>query len=62
MIGCFRINQLTDLYSNESMTDLCCMSFTSKGTNEILVAGRQGTMYKIDIDKGLITSTASLSV
>lgn len=41
------------------MTDLSCMSFTSKGTNEILVAGRQPHMYKIDIEKGVITSTAS---
>lgn len=43
--------------SHESMTDLRCMSFTSKGSNEILVAGCQSQMYKIDVYKGVITST-----
>jgi len=36
------------------------MSFTSKGTNELLVAGCQAYMYKIDIDKGVITSTVGM--
>jgi len=44
------------------MTDLCCMSFTSKGTNELLVAGCQAYMYKIDIDKGIITSTVGVGL
>jgi PAB-dependent poly(A)-specific ribonuclease subunit 2 len=30
------------------------MSFASKGTNEILVAGLQDTMYVIDVNKGEI--------
>lgn len=33
------------------------MNFTSKGTREILVAGCQDTMFKIDIEKGTITDT-----
>jgi len=39
---------------HEDMKDLRCMSFTSKGTNEILVAGHQDTMFVIDVDKGEI--------
>lgn len=34
------------------MKDLRCMSFTSKGTAEILVAGLQDTMLVIDLNKG----------
>lgn len=34
------------------MKDLRCMSFTSKGTAEILVAGLQDTMLVIDLIKG----------
>jgi len=37
------------------MKDLRCVSFTSKGTTEILVAGAQNIMFSIDIDKGVIT-------
>lgn len=37
------------------MVSLCCMSFLGKDTPEILVAGCQGTMYKIDVEKGFIT-------
>ncbi len=37
------------------MRDLYCMSFTSRGTSEILVAGCQNTMYLIDVNKGEIT-------
>ena len=36
------------------------MAFTSKGVHEVLVAGCQETMYKIDVDKGVITSTVCL--
>lgn len=34
------------------MKDLKCMSFTSKGTAEIIVAGLQNTMFVIDLIKG----------
>ncbi|KAF2262002.1 PAB-dependent poly(A)-specific ribonuclease subunit PAN2 [Lojkania enalia] len=44
------------LTSNE-FHDLHCMNFTSKGTREILVAGCQESMFKIDVDKGVITDT-----
>jgi PAB-dependent poly(A)-specific ribonuclease subunit 2 len=35
------------------------MNFTSKGTREILVAGCQEQMFKIDVEKGTITDTVS---
>ncbi|KAF2737040.1 PAB-dependent poly(A)-specific ribonuclease subunit PAN2 [Polyplosphaeria fusca] len=37
--------------------DLKCMNFTSKGTREILVAGCQDRMFKVDVDKGAVTDT-----
>ncbi|KAI9826617.1 MAG: poly(A)-specific ribonuclease [Thelocarpon impressellum] len=40
---------------HENMTDLRCMSYTSKGTSEIIVAGLQNSMFTIDVDKGQIT-------
>jgi PAB-dependent poly(A)-specific ribonuclease subunit 2 len=30
------------------------MSFTSKGTSELLVAGLQDVMFTIDIEKGIV--------
>ncbi|RYO75169.1 hypothetical protein DL764_010563 [Monosporascus ibericus] len=40
---------------HEDMKDLRCMSFTSKGTAEILVAGEQDKMFVIDVHKGEVT-------
>ncbi|KAH8816153.1 PAB-dependent poly(A)-specific ribonuclease subunit PAN2 [Xylogone sp. PMI_703] len=40
---------------HDEMRDLRCMSYTSKGTSEILVAGVQDQMFTIDVDKGTIT-------
>ena len=40
---------------HEDMQELRCMSFTSKGTAEILVAGEQDKMFVIDTVKGEIT-------
>ncbi|KAF6826197.1 pab-dependent poly -specific ribonuclease subunit [Colletotrichum musicola] len=37
---------------HDDMKDLRCMSFTSKGTSEILAAGFQDTMFVIDLAKG----------
>ncbi|KAL2257791.1 hypothetical protein VTK26DRAFT_9164 [Humicola hyalothermophila] len=39
---------------HEDMKDLQCMSFTSKGASEIVVAGWQDTMFVIDVVKGEI--------
>ncbi|KAL2021290.1 hypothetical protein VTK56DRAFT_7369 [Thermocarpiscus australiensis] len=39
---------------HDDMKDLQCMSFTSKGASEILVAGWQDTMFVIDVVKGEI--------
>ncbi|KAL2208105.1 putative PAB-dependent poly(A)-specific ribonuclease subunit [Sarocladium strictum] len=37
---------------NDDLKDLRCMSFTSKGTQEILAAGLQDQMFVIDLVKG----------
>lgn len=39
------------------MKDLRCMSFTSKGTSEILVAGAQDQMLLIDVNRGEVSRT-----
>ncbi|RKF78846.1 PAN2-PAN3 deadenylation complex catalytic subunit PAN2 [Golovinomyces cichoracearum] len=41
--------------TDDEMIDLRCMSYTFKGSAEILVAGHQHQMYTIDVEKGLIT-------
>ncbi|KHO01669.1 Exonuclease, RNase T/DNA polymerase III [Metarhizium album ARSEF 1941] len=38
--------------NDDDMTELRCMSFTSKGTTEIVVAGLQDSMLVIDLNKG----------
>ena len=43
------------------MKDLRCMSYTSKGTSEILVAGLQNQMFIIDVDKGIVTKQVMIS-
>ena len=42
---------------NEAFKDLRCVNFTSKGTREVLVAGCQDQMFKVDVEKGSITET-----
>ncbi|KAH3918911.1 PAN2-PAN3 deadenylation complex catalytic subunit PAN2 [Parastagonospora nodorum] len=37
--------------------DLKCMNFTSKGTREILIAGCQEQMFKVDVEKGIVVDT-----
>lgn len=43
--------------AHDDFRDLKCMSFTSKGTHELLVAGHQDTLFKIDVEKGTVTDT-----
>lgn len=38
------------------------MNFTSKGTREILVAGCQDRMFKVDVEKGAIIETVSVKL
>ena len=38
------------------------MSYTSKGTSELLVAGLQDIMFTIDVEKGIVTKQVSLPV
>jgi PAB-dependent poly(A)-specific ribonuclease subunit 2 len=40
---------------HDAMKDMRCMSFTSKGTSEILVAGLQSTMLIVDLNRGEIS-------
>ncbi len=35
------------------------MSFTSKSQTEVLIAGMQEKMFKVDVEKGTITDTVS---
>ncbi|GAB7366460.1 hypothetical protein MBLNU230_g8255t1 [Neophaeotheca triangularis] len=41
--------------SDKSMVDLRCMSFTGRRTDELVVAGCQKQLYRIDVDKGTVT-------
>ena len=45
--------------THEEFNDLQCMSFTSKGTHEVVVAGCQDTMFKVDVENGTISQTVS---
>jgi len=38
------------------------MNFTSKGTREILIAGCQEQMFKVDVEKGTIVDTVCMGV
>lgn len=51
---------LTNAARSPDFTELRCMNFTSKGTREILVAGCQDNMFKVDVDKGTIVDTVKL--
>lgn len=45
---------------HDDMKDLRCMSFTSKGTAEIIVAGLQDKMLVIDLNKGEVVKQVRL--
>ena len=42
------------LLSLDSMKALCCMTFLGKSSSEIIVAGCQNIMFKIDVEHGHI--------
>lgn len=46
---------VVDFDRREDMKELRCMSFTSRGTAEILVAGEQDKMFVIDVNRGEVT-------
>lgn len=54
-LGSLLAHVLKLLSSIDSMKALCCMSFLGKSSPEILVAGCQNVMFKIDIEQGRIT-------
>ena len=39
------------------MVDLRCMSFTSSSATELIVAGCQQQIYRIDVEKGVVLET-----
>ena len=39
---------------HENMVDLRCMSYTSKGNSELVVAGLQDSMFIVDVERGVI--------
>lgn len=41
--------------AEKSMIDLRCMSFTGRRTDELVVAGCQQQLYRVDVDKGTIS-------
>lgn len=47
-------------HRHDDMKDLRCMSFTSRGTTEIIVAGLQDTMLVIDLHKGEVVKQVCL--
>ncbi|KAG6034725.1 poly(A)-specific ribonuclease [Claviceps citrina] len=47
---------------HDDMKDLRCMSFTSKGTTEIVVAGLQDTMLVIDLHKSEVVKQVRLYI
>lgn len=51
----FWVGMLIGRCSHEDMKDLRCMSYTSKGNSEIIVAGFQDQMFIVNVDKGTVT-------
>ena len=47
-------------YRDDRFRDLRCMSFAQKGNNEILVAGCQDTMFKINVEKGTVSQAVCM--
>lgn len=43
--------------NQNGMSDLRCMSFTNRNCDELVVAGCQTHMYRIDVDKGVVLET-----
>ena len=48
-----RSSKLISLSSGPDMIELSCMSFTAKGTSEVLVAGHQ-YLFRIDTESGVV--------
>ena len=46
--------------TDPSFANLQCMGFAAKAQREILVAGGQNTMIKIDIEKGQVTEVVGI--
>lgn len=38
------------------MVNLTCMSYTNRGTTELLVGGLQKTMFTVNLDRGAVIS------
>lgn len=54
-VGCLDCGGSNDsVHREDSMTNLCCMSFLGKESCEILAAGCQSVMYRIDVERGKV--------
>ncbi len=62
LIPCGRQLALLTLLSDPDMVDLRCMCFSTKGTTEILVAGCQSQMFRLDVETGTIIEKVSINV
>lgn len=51
---------LIGMHRHDDMKDLRCMSFTSKGTVEIILAGLQDDMLVVDLIKGDVVKQVRL--
>jgi hypothetical protein len=38
------------------MKDLTCMSYTSRGTSEVVVAGQSPGLFRVNVDRGSIVN------
>jgi len=47
---------LTVCNRHEKMSNLTCMSYTNRGTSELLVGGLQKTMVTVNLDRGAVIS------
>ena len=47
---------LTVCNRHEKMNNLACMSYTNRGTSELLVGGLQKTMVTVNLDRGAVIS------
>ncbi|KAF2772334.1 hypothetical protein EJ03DRAFT_287998 [Teratosphaeria nubilosa] len=62
-VHCASRRGLTQWHINlKSMTDLRCMSFAGRNNEELVVAGCQQQMYRIDVERGSVTEELSCGI
>jgi len=53
---------LTLCNRHEKMNNLICMSYTNRGTSELLVGGLQRTMVTVNLDRGAVVSEVTANL